>query len=473
MAHGAPRGVFGGAGGGAPAGFARGLSLLRAKESASSGEAGGGEAGAKSPTDKEKALQSYLLGRNAAGEGAEPQQKRKRRKKKKDKGSHSYSVIDADESGALKGLGTQDDGGDDARIVDDGAVIVNEAEVEREDALAQRMRVIRSQQTWQTQANPNPAKINAGRHDSDDDDQGGDLSPRRSRPRMDSSDDEDQDLSPVRRRPRNDSSSDDASDLSPIRRRGGGEEQSRMDSEDEDLSPPRRQKESSETAVARQERKMGLIQGRELRDEVDQERKRRMEAVERMGPDQSGSRATTVYRDETGKKMTREEYEDRRDSKASKYERPSWGSGLVQQREREARIAEMERQATVPVSCSRFDAARDAQLRKSIRFGDPMAPRHPPNDDASSAKEHKNDDCDQPASISGSSGSGFVVPPGIPRHSWINRKAAAPPNRYDIKPGRHWDGVDRSTGFEKEYFKEINRQRLRDKTAFMWSQEDI
>ena len=33
---------------------------------------------------------------------------------------------------------------------------------------------------------------------------------------------------------------------------------------------------------------------------------------------------------------------------------------------------------------------------------------------------------------------GFRIPDSVPAHSWIKRKIGAPPNRYGLKPGRHW-----------------------------------
>lgn len=38
--------------------------------------------------------------------------------------------------------------------------------------------------------------------------------------------------------------------------------------------------------------------------------------------------------------------------------------------------------------------------------------------------------------------SGFIIPQGIPSHSWMKRGLDATLNRYGIRPARQWDGVN-------------------------------
>jgi pre-mRNA-splicing factor CWC26 len=43
----------------------------------------------------------------------------------------------------------------------------------------------------------------------------------------------------------------------------------------------------------------------------------------------------------------------------------------------------------------------------------------------------------------------------------------SPPNRYGIKPGQHWVGVDRSNGFEKQLVKKLNERQDQDKVVYL------
>ncbi|KAL4393169.1 hypothetical protein HN51_046317 [Arachis hypogaea] len=223
--------------------------------------------------------------------------------------------------------------------------------------------------------------------------------------------------------------------------------------EESELSPPRkRQKDvargsshrhspslsEKSNAAPVSDRKTGLISGKDIRKEIDKKKKDDLMRFKMMNPSISGRGAEPVYRDKVkGVRISKEEYLK---SKQKVEEKPKekeieWGKGLAQKREAEARMKELEIEKDKPFARSRNDPELDNMLKDRLRWGDPMAhlvkkkytePVLPDLGEGENMKE-----------------SGFVVPQ-------LKRGLDAAPNRYGIRPGRHWDGVDRSNGFEKE-----------------------
>ncbi|XP_061992577.1 uncharacterized protein LOC133710511 [Rosa rugosa] len=236
---------------------------------------------------------------------------------------------------------------------------------------------------------------------------------------------------------------------------------------DEDLSPPRKKKQVSPGPL-KEKPKSGLISGRDISEEISKTKRAEQSRFEQMDPSETGQQAAVVFRNKkTGERMSEEE---RLKSEKKLDEKPKeikleWGKGLAQKREAEAKLEEIEREKEKPFARTRDDPELDKMMKERVRWGDPMAhlvkKKYPeavlPNlGDSEQMKE-----------------SGFIIPQDIPNHSWLKRGLDAAPNRYGIKPGRHWDGVDRSNGFEKGLFKRTNEKQATQTEAYLWSVADM
>ncbi len=51
-------------------------------------------------------------------------------------------------------------------------------------------------------------------------------------------------------------------------------------------------------------------------------------------------------------------------------------------------------------------------------------------------------------------------------------QGAFEPNRYGIRPGARWDGVDRSSGFEKKWFAARNRKKDQTAMEYAWQMDE-
>ncbi|VFQ87826.1 unnamed protein product [Cuscuta campestris] len=238
---------------------------------------------------------------------------------------------------------------------------------------------------------------------------------------------------------------------------------------DIDLSPPRKIR--AQSPAAKQRPKTGLVSAKDVKDEIAKTKKEEWLRIKELDPSVSGKGAEGVYRDKvTGERVSKEEFlksHKKKEKEKPKEIKLEWGKGLAQKREMEARLQELENEKNKPFARSRDDPDLDNMLKERLRWGDPMAHlvKKKQADQALLLPDLGSDDKMKE--------SGFIIPQEIPPHSWIRRGLEAAPNRYGIKPGRHWDGVDRSNGYEKQMFKRSSEKQATEREAYLWSVADM
>ncbi|KAF1814685.1 hypothetical protein P152DRAFT_471366 [Eremomyces bilateralis CBS 781.70] len=174
------------------------------------------------------------------------------------------------------------------------------------------------------------------------------------------------------------------------------------------------------------------------------EERRKMREAER----EAGAEAKeTIYRDASGRiinvAMKRAEARKKEEEAARKErEEAEAGKGDVQRAMKEARRREVEEARYLTVGRSVDDVEMNEMLKGEERWNDPAA-----------------------GFVEAKRGGKSVT--GKPLY-----QGAAAPNRYGIRPGHRWDGVDRSNGFEKEYFTARNRKENLKKMEYAWGMDD-
>lgn len=236
----------------------------------------------------------------------------------------------------------------------------------------------------------------------------------------------------------------------------------------QDISPPRKnRKESSDPVSSKEPPKTGLITGRDMREEIKTKKEASL-LFDKMDPSVSGRGVEPVYRDKkTGERISKDDYlkSKQKVEEKPKEKKLEWGKGLAQKWEVETRLEELELEKDKPFARTRDDPELDKMLMERVRWGDPMAHLV--------KKKHSELDLADLGDSEKMKESGFIIPQDIPSHSWIKRGLDAAPNRYGIRPGRHWDGVDRSNGYEKQLVKRVNEKQATEREAYLWSVSDM
>ncbi|TQV93014.1 Pre-mRNA-splicing factor cwc26 [Cordyceps javanica] len=157
----------------------------------------------------------------------------------------------------------------------------------------------------------------------------------------------------------------------------------------------------------------------------------------------------TVYRDATGRRIdiSMKRAEARRAAaEAEEKERLAKEAlkGEVQQEEARRRREQLEDAKLMPLARTADDEEMNRELREQARWNDPMTQFMSGKESAAKGKSKRR-----------------------PVYA-----GAAPPNRYGIKPGYRWDGVDRGTGFEAERFKALNRRKRNEGLDYAWQMDE-
>lgn len=165
----------------------------------------------------------------------------------------------------------------------------------------------------------------------------------------------------------------------------------------------------------------------------------------------------TVYRDKDGRK-TDKPPQDKSGKSTSQVEldpeaQRRLNQGKVQQQQLEAKTQEMVILQESAFARHQDDDRLEALRKSEIRKGDPMAQY--------AAKKQKK-------SVT-SSGGGEYVEPSKPEYKGPPPK----PNRYGIRPGYRWDGVDRGNGFEDKILAQKYSAVQKEEQAYRWRSADM
>ncbi|KAK5938927.1 Pre-mRNA-splicing factor cwc26 [Knufia obscura] len=215
-----------------------------------------------------------------------------------------------------------------------------------------------------------------------------------------------------------------------------------------------------------------LVRAEEERHREEEERRkaRKKKARTKSGHDDEQPDPTneTIYRDATGRRidisLRRAELARAEAAKlaAEKKEREN-AMGDVQLQAREKAKEDLENAKFLTLGRSAEDEELNEAQREELRWDDPMAGYMA---ERQAEREAKNPNLGRRRKEEGETVSEGG---GVKKRVYLG---AAPPNRYGIKPGWRWDGVDRGNGFEKEWFQARGKKNRIEELSYQWQMDE-
>ncbi|KAF9575671.1 Pre-mRNA-splicing factor cwc26 [Mortierella alpina] len=187
----------------------------------------------------------------------------------------------------------------------------------------------------------------------------------------------------------------------------------------------------------------------QVRRDIERKQQKHLDRMRALDPTKTGRDAETVYRDASGRKVDRVQEKIEKAAAARRElekqeQQMEWGKGLVQREAEVDRKKREEEEKFKPLARYKDDVELNEELKERDRWNDPAAKF------LTGVKKSKK------------------AAPKYPLY-----QGNIPPNRFNIRPGYRWDGVDRSIGFEQEYFQRMNTKKHNAMEAHMWSVEDM
>ncbi|RMZ88110.1 hypothetical protein DV736_g4663, partial [Chaetothyriales sp. CBS 134916] len=143
--------------------------------------------------------------------------------------------------------------------------------------------------------------------------------------------------------------------------------------------------------------------------------------------------------------------------------------GDVQRREKQERKQDLEDAKFLTLARTADDEEMNERLKSQVRWGDVMAgymaEKQVREDDGGSLRT-------APAAELGKSGDGRERGQKSRLATGSVYQGHAPPNRYGIKPGWRWDGVDRGNGFEKQWFQARAQKARNTDLTYQWQEDE-